>query len=267
VLLRCMEKLTKRIRHWLFSSRKDDFFWQPQWSAHLLEYVAFYRWLNDEDRQRFERRCFAFLRTTRIEASGAVDISDDDRLLVAASSVIPVWGFPDWPYLSVKAVVLFPGLFNRDFECGQPDSTIAGMVGSGPMAGKMALSKPELHYGFRNSHDKKNVGVHEFAHILDMVDGRCDGDPKITESGRCSQQWFAFIQHKIGQIEKRKSNIDAYGATNAQEFFAVSSEYFFERPLMLKQKHPALYEYLSDFYRQNLADIEREQRSFNRKRG
>ena len=248
-------QLKNIILSWFSPAQADDFFWQQRWSDFLQTNVDFYRSLNSADQRVFERNCFAFLQTTRVEASG-VDITDEDRLLVAASAVIPVWGFHDWPYLSVKAVVLFPGLFNRDFQVGLPDSTIAGMVGSGPMEGKMALSKPDLHYGFKNSKDKQNVGVHEFVHILDMVDGECDGFPEVVQAGHCSKQWFELVQYKIAQIEKRKSNINEYGATNSQEFFAVASEYFFERPLMLKQKHPKLYDYLSDFYRQNLADIE-----------
>jgi Mlc titration factor MtfA (ptsG expression regulator) len=38
----------------------------------------------------------------------------------------------------------------------------------------------------------------------------------------------------------------------------VASEYFFERPQLLKKKHPQLYGYLSDFYQQNLADLQQD---------
>ena len=48
--------------------------------------------------------------------------------------------------------------------------------------------------------------------------------------------------------------IDAYGATNPAEFFAVVTEAFFERPRRLQRKHPELYEQLSRFYRQDPAE-------------
>ena len=254
-----MLELLKKIKNWLFGESVTDFFWQDEWSQILEDRVDFYRRLDSEKKQLFEQHCFAFLQTTRVEVSGDVCVTDLDRLLIAASSVIPVWGFSDWPYLSVEAVVLFPGCFNRDFQCGQIDSTISGMVGSGAMSGKMALSKPDLIHGFSNDQDKHNVGVHEFVHILDMADGQCDGFPEAVASGQCSHQWFELVRCKIAEIEKRKSNINDYGATNNQEFFAVASEYFFERPLMLKNKHPKLYDYLSEFYQQNRAEIERDQ--------
>jgi MtfA peptidase len=48
------------------------------------------------------------------------------------------------------------------------------------------------------------------------------------------------------------SVLDAYGATNEAEFFAVATETFFTRPFELKLEQPALYAILADFYRQSL---------------
>ncbi len=243
----------------LFISKpaESTFSWKAEWTSFLLEHVTFYRVLSAKDKKLFERRCLLFINTTRIEA-GAFDVSDADRLLVAASAIIPVWGFVNWHYFNLSAVFLLPGLFNNDFECGMPDSRIAGMVGTGPMAGKMALSRPHLHYGFENGRDKSNVGIHEFVHMIDMADGRCDGLPERLHQFECTATWFDFIEHKISQIDEGKSNINDYGATNRQEFFAVASEYFFERPAMLKRKHPKLFESLTTFYQQNVLEIEKD---------
>lgn len=52
-----------------------------------------------------------------------------------------------------------------------------------------------------------------------------------------------------------KSDINVYGATNNQEFLAVASEYFFERPQLLERKHPELYKILSDVFKQDLARL------------
>jgi Mlc titration factor MtfA (ptsG expression regulator) len=43
--------------------------------------------------------------------------------------------------------------------------------------------------------------------------------------------------------------IDAYGATDPAEFFAVVSEHFFEQPGLLAAAHPALYGELVKCYR------------------
>jgi Mlc titration factor MtfA (ptsG expression regulator) len=49
--------------------------------------------------------------------------------------------------------------------------------------------------------------------------------------------------------------IDQYGATNPAEFFAVVTEAFFERPVQLRARHPALYDELQRFYRQDPASV------------
>ncbi len=49
--------------------------------------------------------------------------------------------------------------------------------------------------------------------------------------------------------------LDGYGAEDPAEFFAVATETFFEEPVLLKQRHPRLYEELADFYRQDPAGL------------
>lgn len=229
--------------------------WQKNWSDFLQKKVDFYRNLSKQNKINFEQRCLLFLETTRVEGSIDIEITDNDRLLVAASAVIPVWGFKGWHYFNIESVILLPSRFNEEYEYGLPDSRMSGMVGTGKMSGKMVLSKPDLYRGFENSRDKQNVGIHEFVHLIDMADGLADGFPDRVTKYEYSAPWFEFVQKKIEEVDSGKSNIDDYAATNNAEFFAVSSEYFFERPIMLKRKHPILYEYLSTFYKQNLAEI------------
>lgn len=231
--------------------------WLPEWTAFLLEKVAFYRVLDEDERRLFNRRVLLFLSTTAVE-SGQLEVTDNDRLLVAASAIIPVWAFEHWHYFNLKTVYLLPAAFNEDIEFGQPDSCITGMVGTGKMANKLVLSRPALYQGFENSKDKHNVGIHEFVHLIDMMDGECDGYPERLKEHAFSIPWFELVGEKIAAIHARKSNIRDYGATNRAEFFAVASEYFFERPKMLKNKHPRLFDELSQFYKLDVLRIEQD---------
>ena len=228
--------------------------WKPEWSVFLEDTVQFYARLAPSDKVVFHQRVQLFLDTTRIE-SGDFEVSDEDCLLVAASAIIPVWKFAGWHYFNLEGVFLLPATFNMQFECGKSDSLISGMVGTGLMAGKMALSRPALHLGFTNHRDKQNVGIHEFVHLIDMADGECDGYPERLKEHAFAIHWFELVQSKIAEIAKRKSNIREYGATNRAEFFAVATEYFFERPGMMSKKHPVLYSMLSAFYQQDVESL------------
>lgn len=229
--------------------------WSPKWTAFLNDKVAFYRVLSLQDKRLFHQRILLFLETTAVEAR-ETEVTDEDRLLIAASAIIPVWGFPKWHYFNLNAVYLLPFAFNQSFDCGRSDSFITGMVGTGSMSGRMVLSKTALHYGFGNSKDKRNVGIHEFVHLVDMADGECDGYPERLKEHAFSIPWFELVDKKIKQIDKGKSNIDDYGGTNRSEFFAVVSEYFFERPAMLARKHPELFAALNGIYKQEVLHIE-----------
>ena len=247
-------RLGQRIFRWLDGEPLPLPPWQPGWSDFLREQVVFYRTLSAQDQAVFELRIRQFLATTRVEGGEQVEVTDEDRLLVASGAVIPVWAFPDWHYFNVNAVFLLPGLFNSRFECNRPDSVISGMVGNGPMAGKLALSKPHMRAGFANSRDKQNVAIHEFAHLVDGADGNVDGFPERMESYQQSEPWFALVKHKVEQIETSRTGISTYATVNHAEFFAVASEYFFERPELMQKKHPQLYQWLSEFYHQNVAE-------------
>jgi len=144
--------------------------------------------------------------------------------------------------------LLYPSSFNSKFETSGDKDTILGMVGEGYMNGKMILSKPSLHHGFRNESDKKNTAIHEFVHLIDKADGQVDGIPELLLKKQYTLPWFDLIYKKIDEILKNKSDINPYGATNEAEFFAVISEYFFERPALLKTKHPKVYKLLEEIF-------------------
>jgi MtfA peptidase len=227
----------------------------PQtWRTILDERVLFYHNLPPGEKRRFERDVSRFLKSVRITGVNTeVDITD--KLLVASSAAIPVFGFPDWDYTFLDEVLLYPGSFDRNFELNNRDEVITGMVGSGAMEGKMILSKPSLHRGFDNGSDKQNVGVHEFIHLLDKEDGDVDGIPATLLNKKYSIPWLKLIREKTEAIHGGEKDINPYGATHEREFFAVIGEYFFERPQLLKENHPDLYSLLTRAFNQDTAGL------------
>lgn len=213
----------------------------------LQDKVVFYSKLNSTEKVQFEQRILHFIATTKITGV-QVDVALDDKLLVAAGAIIPVFHFPGWEYFNLNEVLLYPGLFDENFNTEGRGRMISGMVGRGVMEGKMILSKKSLHLGFDNTTDKKNVAIHEFIHLIDKADGQIDGVPSLLVNRAFALPWLELIRHKIKEIERKKSDINSYGATSVEEFFPVSAEYFFERPKLLKRKHPKLYAELEEIF-------------------
>ncbi len=225
------------------------------WKHILNEKVPFYYNLDEPDKKRFEQDIMRFIANVRITGI-RTDVDITDKLLVASSAAIPVFGFPDWDYTFLDEVLLYPGSFDSKYTINSKDETITGMVGSGgTMEGKMILSKPSLHAGFSNSTDKQNVGIHEFIHLLDKEDGTIDGVPTILNGKAYALPWLELIRGKTLEIIKGNSDINEYGATHDREFLAVAGEYFFERPQLLQKNHPELYALLSKAFQQDTVNI------------
>jgi Mlc titration factor MtfA (ptsG expression regulator) len=224
------------------------------WRVILDTKVIFYHNLSLDDKFRFEQDVARFFNNVRITGvHTGIDITD--KLLVAASASIPVFGFPEWNYTFLNEVLLYPGSFDSKYQINSQEETITGMVGSGSMEGKMILSRPALHRGFDNSTDKQNVGIHEFIHLLDKEDGSVDGIPSILNDKSYALPWLELIRSKTAEIMKGKSDINEYGATHEREFLAVAGEYFFERPQLLQKNHPELYDLLAQAFRQDTSNV------------
>jgi len=224
-----------------------------EWRKVLIEKINFYNALSAEERKQFEYEVQEFLLNHRITGI-STSIDDVDMLLVASSAVIPIFGFPEWRYINLYEVLIYPSAFNEKFEVEGPDRRILGMVGTGYMDGKMILSKKALHHGFANESDKRNTAIHEFIHLIDKADGLIDGIPSLLMEKPYVIPWLDLMQKKIEEIYKLKSDINPYGGTSQIEFFAVVSEYFFERPKLLTKKHPELYYILEEVFEQKMID-------------
>ncbi|TCC90391.1 zinc-dependent peptidase [Pedobacter frigiditerrae] len=219
----------------------------------LASNVDFYIRLDGNKKELFEQKVADFLVTTKIEGVG-LEITQLDRLLVAASAVIPIFSFTDWKYKNLSNVVLYPDTFNQDFQFEDGERNIMGMVGTGFMNGQMILSLAALRHGFSKSAGMENTGIHEFVHLLDKSDGATDGVPENLMAHEYTLPWLKMMHEEIERIKEDKSDINPYAITNQAEFFAVVSEYFFEQPEILKDKHPELYLILSKTFGQNLAE-------------
>ncbi len=185
----------------------------------------------------------------------SIDVEELDEILISASAVIPVFGFKTWYYNNLSGIILYPDTFNENLQFKNEGKSrrILGMVGTGRFEKQMILSKKALHKAFSNDTDKHNTPVHEFVHLVDKMDGATDGIPEQLLGRDYIKPWLELMHDEMKAINNDQSDIRKYALTNEAEFFAVVSEYFFERPKLFKRKHPELYEILQLCFQQNPA--------------
>jgi Mlc titration factor MtfA (ptsG expression regulator) len=222
----------------------------PAWETILRDRVVYFQELKEEDRERFRQWVKVFLDEIRITGI-RTDVDEVCRVLVAASAIIPVFGFHDWEYADLGEVLIYPSAFGPDYRTDEKaDRTILGLVGLSHLSGVMILSKPDLLDGFANRTDKQNVGIHEFTHLVDKADGVLDGLPARMPA-EVVRPWIEWVGSELAGPPKGRSHIHPYAYTNAAEYLAVLSEYFFEAPAVLERKNPELYALLQKMFRQD----------------
>ena len=227
---------------------KQDF--PAEWRKILQDRIDFYHTLDEEGKARFEKMLQLFLSEKRITGI-ETEVDDLTKMLVASSAVIPIFGFHDWEYQNLGEVLVFPGSIKRyENEKNEVVSEMLGRVNPFQNDHYVTLSKPALERGFNDMQDRKNVGIHEFAHMLDQADGEIDGIPKAYLPDELVRPWQELMLRKIKSINSGDSDINSYGGTSEAEFFAVVTEYFFEKPGQLAEKHPKLYELLTKIFHQ-----------------
>lgn len=223
------------------------------WRKLLMEKVPYYNTLSPDDKRKFEQRVLRFLQKHRITGVD-VELEVLDKLLIASSGVMLLFRFDDWEYTNIDEILVYPNAFNQHFETSGKDRSYLGMVGGGVMNGKMVLSRAALRHGFSNTTDKHNTAIHEFAHLIDMQDGVADGVPAMLMERSELVPWMKLVHQEITEIQQHHSDIDPYASMSEVEFFAVVVEYFFERPQLMKKKHPELYQYMERSFGQHLAE-------------
>ncbi|HEY1021901.1 MAG TPA: M90 family metallopeptidase [Flavisolibacter sp.] len=232
----------------VFKPRRMALYAMPEGYQDILQdYVSFYARLEEAGKRKFEERLQRFLSSVKITGANA-DVEDLDQVLVGAAAVIPVYYIPDWEYVNLREVLLYPGNFNNEFEQHGYERTITGMVGTGALQNVMILSKWELRQGFIHPDTDRNTAIHEFVHLVDKMDGTLDGVPEILLPRKEVPQWKDLLEQTMLQVRQGASDIDPYAATSPVECFAVIAEYFFSQPEKFRHEHPELAQMLQRIF-------------------
>lgn len=234
-----------RLRHKIFATAVPK-----NWEPLLSQKVAFYLSLDTNEKVRFKKMIQIFLKEKRITGIGT-QIDEELKLLVAASAIIPVFGFPNWEYFNLGEILVLPGTIESHLDNSDRKYFTLGQVRTIRNKNIMLLSRPALEQGFQTQTDKKNVGIHEFAHVIDQADGSMDGIPGLQMPRKYHQRWKELVAVEMNNIRRGRSLFRRYGGTNPVEFFAVVTETFFEKPDLVKKQNPELYSILRNTFRQH----------------
>jgi Mlc titration factor MtfA (ptsG expression regulator) len=228
-----------------------------EWVAIVERNIAIYPKLPMDLRLQLRKLIKQFLHQKTFTGAGGLDINDEIRVTIAAEACMLLVNRKTSVYPSLRYIIVYPAAFVVERSHGGADGVVSegrkGLLGESWSNGKVILAWDNVLHGSRNFVDGQNVVLHEFAHQLDSESGSTNGAPMLAGSG-CLRTWAATLSGEFAELQQdawkgKRSLIDHYGATNPAEFFAVSTETFFEKPEQMAKHHAELFEVLKRYYR------------------
>ncbi len=261
-----------------------------EWARILKRNVRYWYWLSRDERERWKNLIRYFVAEREFEGCGGQEITDEVKVTIAGQACLLALGLDDDnPFRNVTSILVYPNQYIVPGDgamsplqritgpISMESSTMLGQahINAGAGRGPVILSWSHTVQGGRNPADGSNLVIHEFAHKLDMLDAVADGlaileahrtpidgpDSEIPP-GRLLADEYEDLQRELswGAVANRDPSrrplLRAYAGTNPAEFFAVSSEVFFERPLDMREDRPRLYGALQRIYNQDPAKRE-----------
>jgi Mlc titration factor MtfA (ptsG expression regulator) len=241
------------------------------WREILERRVPYYMRLSPRDRRELEGHIQVFLAEKRFEGCAGLEITDEIRLTIAAQACILLLHRDTDYYPGLRTILVYPHRYIATSKAQGPGGVVIETSGvrlgeswhgslSTAGGGPVILSWDDVRAGAADPRDGHNVVFHEFAHQLDGESGAVEGAPML-ERGSLYATWARIFSAEFERLRvdlawDRATLLGSYAATSPAEFFAVATEFFFERPAALRARHPQLYAQLAAFYRQDPAQLE-----------
>lgn len=248
---------------WLKNRRRAQLVAAPfpdDWLGYLRKYVGLYVLLTEAEQQKLRDDLRILIAETNFEGCGGLTITDEIKVTIAAQASILLLGLNHDYFERVRTILVYPSGFRSPDGWAGPDGVVhmdVGNLGEAWHHGTVILAWDAIVGGGQNPRDSQNVVLHEFAHQLDFLDGVADGTPPLHNRAEYCR-WHEVMTAEYTQLVSEAEHghpkvLDAYGATNPAEFFAVATECFFEKPIQMQRRHPRLYEVLKEYYCQDTA--------------
>jgi len=239
-----------------------------EWLKIIRIRVAFFVRLAAADQSELLDHAQIFLAEKRFEGCAGLEITDEIRVTIAAQACLLLLHRKTDYFPRLLTILVYPSTYMVDEQRHVEgpiweDAKTARLGETGRQMGTLVLAWDAVKAGAADPSDGKNVVLHEFAHQLDFENDAADGAP-ILATREQQLTWREVMRTEFASLRAADETgiptlLDTYGATNPAEFFAVSTEAFFERPRMLRAHHPKLYAELQRYFQQDPIEFSAEE--------
>ena len=238
------------------------------WLEIIKRRVAFFDRLSAADQSELFNHVQVLLAEKRFEGCAGLEITDEIRVTIAAQACLLLLHRKTDYFPHLETILVYPSAYlveeQRHLEGPVwEDARTARQGETARRMGTMVLAWDAVKSGAVDPSDGTNLVLHEFAHQLDYENDAADGAPALATRAQ-QLSWREVMRIEFASLRAADETgiptlLDTYGATNPAEFFAVSTEAFFERPRMLRAHHPKLFAEMQKYFRQDPTEFSAEE--------
>jgi MtfA peptidase len=227
-----------------------------KWRDILFSNVHLLRRLSSDRQETLIQNVAILLNEKRFEGGGGLCITDEIRVTILGHAALLLFGPGSDYFRRLYSIVVYPSRFGKEQLAHEGGGVVSALRvfrrGESWRHGFVVLAWDAVLNSMPPRSKWSNVVLHEFAHQLDYENGATDGTPRLVKETD-NERWKAVFESAFARLRRRKDAERVYAATNAAEFFAVMTEYFFARPTRLKRTLPDVYDLLAAFHGLDLA--------------
>jgi hypothetical protein len=219
-------------------------FTRKEYDVTLSKYSVYYNGLEEGDKEKFIERTRRFI-ADKLFILHTNETYREMPILVAASAIQLSFGLDKYLFPHFKYIHIYPEEFLR--------TRPALCFLQGNVSGRsIRLSWKHFLQGLENKADGQDLGLHEMAHALYyqafVIERHTDKD---------FRRFFTGFNDDGNKVYLAEQALEAglysrYAMQNLQEFWAESVEIFFEKPALMREKYPDLFNALKMILGQDL---------------
>jgi Mlc titration factor MtfA (ptsG expression regulator) len=216
------------------------------WRAILQRNISYCERLTPSERKELHGDIQVFIAEKNFEGCGGLEITEEIKVTIAAYACILLLNRLHDFYPRLQSILVYPDAYPAAVVRIAPGNiAVEGHEMRGGESWRTCAVVLSWNHVLRRPMavpEGRNAALHEFSHQLDHENGFTDGAPVLPTTFRYAT-WARVLGSEFATLTKQTDTdqptlVDKYGATEPAEFFAVVTEYFFEKSLQLQQRHP-----------------------------
>lgn len=230
----------EEMAHKAYESELSKF---PQFDEFYVKESIYYQWLDKSQRNRFYQRTLFFKHFKEFKGLDGLEVTDEIKTKVAAACAQITLGFNEFDIPTVERIFLVSTTFHSPLI----NKDVNGLMMEN---GNIFLSWEHFEQGYESMEDRRNLALHELAHALEIEHNFFSSLPALDHWSQLAEAYYEKVQS--GELQEY---FRSYAGTSPHEFWAVSVEYFFEKPDEFKRCFSSLYQATARVLQQDTASL------------